>query len=222
MRMSRTFVALLLLLAGCESSKAPPSAESPAVAEPVGTDCTDTDTAAPDTAPDTDPGGAAPDTGLVHPALREGVAAAAWAPDAEIVVYAVRHAEKESEGDDPGLTEEGTARAEALAVVMADVPLAAIYATELRRTQDTVAPTAAAHGLVVETGIDPEDELAAHIRCTHAGQTVLHAGHSYTLPDFFEAIGVPDVPSVSGYGQLWRVRIGTDGEVTVEESRFGE
>lgn len=143
------------------------------------------------------------------------------APAGETVVYAVRHAEKESEGDDPGLTEDGTVRAEALADALVAAPLVAVYATELARTQLTVAPTAAEHGLPVVTDIDAEAELGAHILAVHRGDTVLHAGHSYTLPSFFFAMGLVDPPNINGYGQLFRVHVDNNGGVTVEESRFG-
>ena len=141
--------------------------------------------------------------------------------DGPIVIHAVRHGEKE-DGDDPGLTEEGAERAEALAVVMVDVPLVAIYATDLRRTQETVQPTADAHGLEIETEIDPEGELVEHLLATHADEEVLHAGHSYTLPDFFEILGLDPVPEVSGYGQLWSITVAEDRTVTVVEGFFGE
>lgn len=143
-------------------------------------------------------------------------------PVDELVIYAVRHAEKATDSADPGLTEEGAARAEALAVLMTDVPLAAIYATELRRTQETVQPTADDHGLPVVTDIDPEEDLATWIRCVHAAETVLHAGHSYTLPDFFEALGLADVPSIDGYGQLFQITFEGGGGIRVEETRYGD
>jgi phosphohistidine phosphatase SixA len=143
-------------------------------------------------------------------------------PTLDMVIYAVRHAEKDTDSSDPGLTEEGQARAEALAALMTGVPIAAIYATDLRRTQDTVRPTAEDHGLPIVTDIDPEEDLATWIRCMHAGDTVLHAGHSYTLPDFFEALGLPEVPDVDGYGQLFTLRFHENGSIEVEESRFGE
>ncbi len=138
------------------------------------------------------------------------------------IVYAVRHAEKASDSDDSGLTEEGEARAQALVGVLHDVPLVAVYATELRRTQKTVAPTAADHGLPVIVDLDPEEKLAAHLLSTHPGESVLHAGHSYTLPDFFRGLGVADAPYPSGYGELWIVCVYPDGEVTIEASRYGE
>lgn len=138
-----------------------------------------------------------------------------------IRVYAVRHAEKESEGDDPGLTEEGLARAQDLVGRLEEAPLVAVYASEKLRTQLTVQPTADDHGLTVQTELDPEDELAEHVLDTHCGEAILHGGHSYTLEDFFEALGGTDVPDVSGYGQLWILDV-TDGVVTWEMSTFGD
>jgi phosphohistidine phosphatase SixA len=141
-------------------------------------------------------------------------------PSEPVTIYAVRHAEKGS-GTDPGLTEEGQARAEALAVLLHEVPLVAVYATEKLRTQETVAPTADDHGLEIIVDIDPEDELAAWVVVEHAGEEILHAGHSYTLPDFMEALGIEEVPSMS-YGALWIITAWADGEVSLEETTFGE
>lgn len=185
---------LLSTLGGCTGAAGPPDT---AAADPTDSADTATDTAG--------------DTAAPLPPL-----------DAPIVVYAVRHAEKDDEGSDPGLTEEGLARAEALAIIMADAPLAAIYATDLVRTQQTVQPTADDHGLPVETTLDPGEELAAWILATHAGDTVLHAGHSYTLGGFMWALGATDAPSVSGYGQLFTLTVAVDRTVSVEESTFGE
>ncbi len=143
-------------------------------------------------------------------------------PADALVIWALRHAEKEDEGDDPGLTPEGQARAAALVPLMAAEPLAAIYATDLQRTQQTVEPTAADHGLPVLVDEEAEDEFAAFLVATHPGETVLHCGHSYTLPDFFEALGLDPVPTVDDYGQLWEVLVGADGSVSYSESRFGD
>lgn len=138
-----------------------------------------------------------------------------------LTVYAVRHAEKESEGEDPGLTEAGTARAQALAERLHGVPIDAVYATELRRTQDTVRPTADAHHLPIVTDVDAEEELAAHLLAAHRGDTVLHAGHSYTLPELFDDLGFPEL-DVDGYGQLWILTVPLTGAPTAVETTFGE
>lgn len=139
-----------------------------------------------------------------------------------IVVYAVRHAEKWDTGADPGLTPEGLERAEALGVMLVGVPLAAVYATDLQRTQLTVKPAADSHGLAIQTELDAEAELANHILETHSEQRVLHAGHSYTLGTFFETLGVEEVPAIVDYGQLWTVTIHPDGAVDIVESAYGD
>lgn len=142
-------------------------------------------------------------------------------PDAPFRVYAVRHAEKGS-GTDPDLTEEGHARAQALATLLHDVELHAAYATEYLRTQQTVQPTADDHGLKVHTELDPEEELAHHLLGEHGGDTVVHAGHSTSLGDFFYALGAESFDPVDGYGQLWILDVDVTGEVVVELSSYGE
>jgi hypothetical protein len=136
-----------------------------------------------------------------------GESVARPAPD-QWILYAVRHAETEGEGDDPPLTTEGAARAEALAVRMTGVPLDAVYATDLLRTQQTV-------------DVDPEEELAALIVAAHLGDTLLHAGHSYTLPGLFEVLGA-DEPDVTDYGQLWILTGDAAGVLEMVEERFGD
>src|SRR5918998_3630008 len=69
-------------------------------------------------------------------------ASAATSLNAQVVVFLVRHAEKTQDGDakDPELSAAGRARAEALAKIVKDVGITAIFATELKRTQQTAAP----------------------------------------------------------------------------------
>jgi len=58
-------------------------------------------------------------------------------------VILVRHAEKSSDGSkDPELTDAGNARAIALAKLLKEVKVDAIYSTGFKRTQNTVAPLA--------------------------------------------------------------------------------
>ncbi len=138
-----------------------------------------------------------------------------------LVLWAVRHAEKDS-GDDPSLTEEGAERAQALVPLLADAPLTAVYATDLVRTQETCQPTADDHGLTVQTEIDAEEDLAEHLVETHPQEHVLHCGHSYTLPELFDALGVEGEDHVSGYGQVWIVSVYPGGETRVEMDFFGD
>jgi broad specificity phosphatase PhoE len=59
---------------------------------------------------------------------------------AQSTIFVVRHAEKADATKDPDLSEAGRARAEALAKALRDAKIAAIYATEFKRTQQTAAP----------------------------------------------------------------------------------
>src|SRR6266404_9451335 len=62
---------------------------------------------------------------------------------AETFVVIVRHAEKAAnDPKDPDLSSAGRARAEALAKILKDAGITAIFATEFKRTQETAAPTA--------------------------------------------------------------------------------
>jgi len=119
-------------------------------------------------------------------ALFAGSAAAADAPPPLWVVL-VRHAEKDA-GPDPLLLPTGAARAEALAAVLREAPLQAVYSTDTRRTRATAAPTAAGHGLPV-TIYTPESsaDLAAKLRAS--GGAYLIVGHSDTVPAFVATLG---------------------------------
>jgi len=125
------------------------------------------------------------------------------------IVYVVRHAEK-SQSDpaqrDPALSAPGQARSEALVSALRDAPLSAVFATEFKRTQHTVQPTAKAHGLEVTIAAarDPS-ALAAQITSDFLGQTVLVAGHSNTVPAVLKALGVAEPPELaeSDYDNLF-------------------
>src|SRR2546423_7035829 len=68
---------------------------------------------------------------------------AASIASAQPVVVIVRHAEKAANGgNDPDLSSAGRARAEALARILKDSGITAIFTTEFKRTQETAAPTA--------------------------------------------------------------------------------
>lgn len=138
----------------------------------------------------------------------------------------VRHAEKATnDPQDPDLSAAGRARADALAERLRDVPLVAAYATEFRRTQQTVQPAATAHGRSVDAyyARGPVDEVAAQWKQAHHGGTVLVAGHSNTVPDLVAALcGCAAAPmDDSEYDRLSIVRIGAGGAATLDVQRYG-
>lgn len=127
-------------------------------------------------------------------------------------IVIVRHAEKvvEAGNNDPGLTEEGAARAERLAGMTARLGIDAVYATQFQRTQRTVAPTAAKAGVEVQIA-DAGDvrKLAELLREKHVGQTVVVAGHSNTVPGLLAALGIKGRIRIddTDYGNLFVVTL---------------
>ena len=104
-------------------------------------------------------------------------------PDTPRVIV-LRHAEKGTDDPrDPALSAAGTERAARVAARLADAPVASVYATGYRRTRDTAAPTAAAHGLP-DHAYDPDEiaALAAALRAADITGVVLIIGHSNTVP----------------------------------------
>jgi len=113
------------------------------------------------------------------------VAAAQGAP----IVFVVRHTEKATTGgDNPDLSVAGQKRAAALARILKDSQIMAIFVTEFKRTQETAAPTAK------ETHITPTivpstdiARLAVKLRAVNGNALVV--GHGNTIPDLMKALG---------------------------------
>ena len=120
-------------------------------------------------------------------------------------VVLVRHAEQVSEDIDPGLSEQGQARAAKLAAMLEPAGIAAIYVSEMRRTRETAAPVAAVAG--VEPRVFPADSQGALLRrlkWRHRGDVVLVVGHSNTVPSIAEQLGAAiGVAEAEGYSGLW-------------------
>ncbi len=140
-------------------------------------------------------------------------------------VILVRHAEKSAPSGDVALSEAGLARAKELARVLADTPFDAIYVTQYLRTLQTVEPLAAALKMEpkkFEAGDTYAGDIAAHIRKTHGGQTVLVAGHSNTTVDVLRALGVENPPAIPDpqYDALFFVTL-TEGKPRMTVLRYG-
>ncbi|MEZ6189065.1 MAG: histidine phosphatase family protein [Planctomycetota bacterium] len=137
---------------------------------------------------------------------------------APLVVYAVRHAEKGA-GRDPELTEEGAARAQELARVLADAPLGAVYSTDTQRTRLTAQPAAQAHELEIQ-GYAP-GTLAAKLVGGEA-RTVLVVGHSNTTPDLIRELGGSfDVKILPGYDALLIAVVIPGGPTLFQQLHYG-
>lgn len=150
---------------------------------------------------------------------------AAQEPTAVTTVFLVRHAEKVPDGSrDPALTPAGEARAAALADLLEEAGLTAVYSTDYRRTRDTVAPLAERLGLELSlyNGRDLVG-LAAALKRTPGRYLV--SGHSDTTPNLVGLLGGEPGPPFVEQGENDRLYVLTllpDGRVETVILRYGE
>lgn len=137
----------------------------------------------------------------------------------------VRHAEKVDASRDPDLSAAGHARAQALAQRLEGRGLVAIYATEFKRTGQTVAPTAAAHALPVTAYLaaQPATEFAVALKAAHPRGVVLIAGHSNTVPDIVAALCNCETAPMADheYDRLSSVQVDASGRARLDITRYG-
>lgn len=143
---------------------------------------------------------------LVLLALVAPAAAATETPPVDVsAVFLVRHAEKIPDGSrDPGLTEEGRARARQLANLLEVAGVTHLFSSEYLRARATLEPLAERTGLPIEVvpAGDPEDQVA-RVRGLPPGSVSVVSGHSNTIPALVRALG----GDVSG---------------TVQDEKYGE
>ena len=116
---------------------------------------------------------------------------------AQKLVFVVRHAERADTGTqrqtDPPLSVAGEARAQKLAAMLADAGVKDIFATELKRTQDTSKPLVIKTGVAVEQVAATDTALLIAKIKSHPNDVVLVVGHSNTLPAILRALAGVDV-----------------------------
>ncbi len=141
-----------------------------------------------------------------------------------ITVILTRHAEKVADaGDDPPLAAAGERRAGRLADLLEKSGVTALYATDTRRTQQTLAPLAAR--LELPVGIIGAKDAAAMARAvlSHPAGVVVIAGHSNTLGPILEALGAAAIEPIADgdYDNLFMATIYAPGKATVVRLRTG-
>jgi broad specificity phosphatase PhoE len=134
----------------------------------------------------------------------------AAAANAAPVIFIVRHAEKATTGgNDPALSPQGKKRAEALANILKDSQITAVFATEFKRTQKTAAPTAkAAH---VSPTVIPGNDIGVLVEKLRAlNGNALVVGHTNTIPDVVRALGIATPVSIpeDDYAEIFVVLLG--------------
>jgi broad specificity phosphatase PhoE len=150
---------------------------------------------------------------------------AVQAQAAPITVFVVRHAEKGPETPDPSLTPAGQRRAMELARSLADAHVTALFASEFKRTQETVAPLAASTGLTpVLIPAGRMDDLLAQIRALPPGSRAVVASHSNLVHLIVERLSGIKIPVLTDaeYDRLIVVTLWGDGKGEAVVLRYGE
>lgn len=142
-------------------------------------------------------------------------------------VILVRHAEKKIEPNnpDPDLAPEGVERALEIARVFGDTGINAIYATQYKRTQQTVKPLADRTGVPI-TLLDSKqtEQLVERIQTELRGKTVFVAGHNNTVPAIVSTLSgetYPPIPETE-YDNLFIVTIYRFGKAKVLKLKYGK
>ena len=125
---------------------------------------------------------------------------------AQSTIFIVRHAEKANATKDPNLSEAGRARAEALAKMLKDTNITAVYATEFKRTQQTATPLAKALSITITT-LPAKDNAALLPKLRASTGNALVVGHGDTIPDLIKALGISDPINIgeNDYDNLFAV-----------------
>lgn len=165
-------------------------------------------------------------TMLFAGSLLSGASAANQAAQPKTIIL-VRHAEKmvvPPENKDPDISVQGEARAKEIARMVGGSGITAIYATQFKRTQQTVKPLAERLSVPV-TVVEAKKtaDLVAQIRARGAGETVFIAGHNNTVPDIIAALGGPGFPIIpeTEFDNLYILTIQGDGVTKLVHLKYG-
>ena len=114
-------------------------------------------------------------------------------------IYIVRHAERQDSSSNSPLSPAGHARANTLTHVLKDEGIAAIFVTNLQRTQQTAAPLAAATGLTpIEYPATVPQTAVDEVLANHTGGRILIVGHSDTVDDIAAGLGAGGLTDLAG------------------------
>ena len=140
----------------------------------------------------------------------------------------VRHAEKEKEIKDPGLTEKGIKRAKNLYQVLEKIPIQVIYSTDFHRTKMTVEHTALMRNLDGNVKIYDHRDLegaAKQMLNDHSKKVVLVSGHSNTTPEMINILTKTEdwqPLSESDYDNLFIISVYENAPAKVQHFKYGE
>jgi len=157
--------------------------------------------------------------------------AMAHAADGQEAILLVRHAEKATDANEPGvpLSEAGTARAARLAEILKAAGITAVYATDTVRARKTAEPLAKVAGLDVRI-YAPKDEngkpaprlLLDRLKKEEPRGVVLVVGHSNTVPEILGALGYSEKVEITAtrFDDLFVVTPRAEGPPSVVRLKY--
>jgi len=108
--------------------------------------------------------------------------------DAAAVVF-VRHAEAMADEENPGLTDQGTARAERISQLVYPLNIQEVFMTTLRRTIHTARPLAENSEIPISTYTQEQyPNVLGKIHTRRMGTNVIVYGHSNTTPELINLL----------------------------------
>lgn len=140
-------------------------------------------------------------------------------------IYLIRHAEKADNSANPDLSEAGKARAQRWADYFKDKNVRVLYTTPYLRTLNTIMPTGSLYNITIgsETttqfiNYNPVNLSLKAVADKHAGENILIAGHSNTIPkhinDLLGKQVYADIPE-NEYNHLYIIKF-TGDKITHE------
>jgi len=153
-----------------------------------------------------------------------------------ITVFLIRHAERADEPrQDPPLTDAGVSRSQALARLLSNAGVKAIFTSQFTRTKQTAEPLATKLGLTVtpftlkSNPSNPRqiaEESTAEVTnkiLERSGQSVLVVGHSNSIPDVIKMLGGDTVPTIDErkFDDLFIVTVYAKGKAKVVQLKYG-
>ncbi len=152
-------------------------------------------------------------------------AVALQAQAAPLTVVVVRHAEKGPGTPDPDLSEAGRQRAAALTRALTDFHPTTLFASEFKRTQQTLGPLAAATGVTPTVVLARDvDGLVARLQALPAGSRAVVASHSnlvHVIVQKLSGVLLPELTDAD-YDRLVVVTVTGEGKGSVVVLRYGE
>lgn len=145
-------------------------------------------------------------------------------PGRGTTVVVVRHGEKVDDSEDAALSALGLARAQDLADLLRQADVRAVFASEFRRTQETLQPLADRFQLEIQVFPEAEPKhLVDAILEKYEGQLVVVASHGNRIGEILRLLGVSAEESAVDprYDDLFVVTEIGDGRASLLHLSYG-